>query len=318
MEGFDLVALGSLSRELLVYADRFPAAGDAIRASSEWTSGGMAGNLAHAVARLGGRVAMVSAIGADLAGDDVVQQLAGAGVYTEFVFRRPNLPSPTVILIVNPDLQRAGLVLDEATHLTLQPEEVPDELLLASRVFFTDLTPPVASLALSERAHRLGRPVAFDMQMAMSHVNLTGYNEYIGQMFAMADYYFADRENFMLWRGEMNFERALAMAQSERPETCFVITQGGQGALIAWRQKRVHVPAFPVQVADTIGAGDAFHGAFLYGHLSLGWELESVGRFASAVAALSCTRAGARAGLPDFPAVKAFLKSCGTALPDLL
>jgi sulfofructose kinase len=66
------------------------------------------------------------------------------------------------------------------------------------------------------------------------------------------------------------------------------------------------LPAFAVEAVDTTGAGDAFHGGFLYGMLQA-WELPRVLAFANAVAGLSCQTLGGRRGLPDLTAVLAFL-----------
>jgi len=86
-----------------------------------------------------------------------------------------------------------------------------------------------------------------------------------------------------------------------------VVTLGVEGCLCLWEDQVVHVPGFQVDVVDTTGAGDAFHGAFLYGLLQ-GWELERTAIFANAVAAMSCTRLSGRAGLPSLSEVEAFLE----------
>jgi sugar/nucleoside kinase (ribokinase family) len=72
------------------------------------------------------------------------------------------------------------------------------------------------------------------------------------------------------------------------------ITQGEDGCLIASPEKKVQVPAYRVNVVDTTGAGDAFMGGLSYGLLQ-DWDLERVGYFANACAALCCTKVGARA-----------------------
>ena len=86
-----------------------------------------------------------------------------------------------------------------------------------------------------------------------------------------------------------------------------VITLGAEGCLCLWEDQAIHVPGFQVDVVDTTGAGDAFHGAFLYGLLQ-GWELERTAVFANAVAAINCTRLSGRAGLPSLSEVEIFLK----------
>lgn len=72
-------------------------------------------------------------------------------------------------------------------------------------------------------------------------------------------------------------------------------TEGEQGSNTATATEQFHTPAFKVEVVDTTGAGDVFHGAYLYG-LVQGWDLAHVARFASATAAIKCMHLGGRAG----------------------
>ncbi|MEX8991573.1 PfkB family carbohydrate kinase, partial [Salmonella enterica] len=67
-----------------------------------------------------------------------------------------------------------------------------------------------------------------------------------------------------------------------------------------------HQPGFTVEVVDTTGAGDVFHGALAFG-LASGYAIEEAVRFASGVAALKCTRPGGRAGIPDCEQTRSFL-----------
>jgi sulfofructose kinase len=75
----------------------------------------------------------------------------------------------------------------------------------------------------------------------------------------------------------------------------------------------MHQPAFSVQVVDTTGAGDTFHGAIAYG-LARGWEAPRTVEFASAVAALKCRALGGRSGIPSLQETLAFLRSNGSSL----
>jgi sulfofructose kinase len=305
---FDVVAVGHATFELLTWVDRYPGAGDAIWASKRlWTGGGMAGNLVHAVARLGGRPALACAIGDDAIGEQIVSQLCNVGANTDYVMRRPNTASQITVMIVTPDLRRAGLVTDLPAEAKLRAEEVPDAWLQAGRVFFTDMDPPDTAIALARRARALGVPVAYDLQMAQDHVNLPGHDRHIAEMVALADYCFADEENFLLWRGLSDLTEAAESLLAERPEMTLLVTRGAAGALVITRREALTVPAFQVEMVDSIGAGDALHGAFLYAHLGLGWSLQRAARFGSAAAALSCTRAGARNGLPVREEVLAML-----------
>jgi sugar/nucleoside kinase (ribokinase family) len=84
------------------------------------------------------------------------------------------------------------------------------------------------------------------------------------------------------------------------------ITRGAAGADFWNRDRLISTNAFKVPVADTTGAGDVFHGAFIYGLLQK-WDLEEVIRFAHAVAAMKCMHIGARAGIPTISEVRRFL-----------
>jgi ribokinase len=71
-----------------------------------------------------------------------------------------------------------------------------------------------------------------------------------------------------------------------------------------------HTPAFEVDVVDTTGAGDVFHGAYIVGLLH-GWTPRQCAQFSTAVSAIKCTKLGGRAGIPSFDETMAFLVDHG-------
>lgn len=86
-----------------------------------------------------------------------------------------------------------------------------------------------------------------------------------------------------------------------------LVTLGEQGCRGQAEGRRFGFPAFPVEVVDTTGAGDVFHGAYIYGMLQQ-WEPMKTVEFASAVAAVQCTRLGGRTGIPDLEQALRFLR----------
>jgi len=86
-----------------------------------------------------------------------------------------------------------------------------------------------------------------------------------------------------------------------------VQTMGVDGSYTVSAAGEFHTPAFQVDVVDTTGAGDVFHGAYLVG-LVRGWDLEKTATFASAVAAIHCTVLGNRKGIPSMDQVETFLR----------
>ena len=87
-----------------------------------------------------------------------------------------------------------------------------------------------------------------------------------------------------------------------------VQTEGSAGSYTITAEEEFHHPAFDVDVVDTTGAGDVFHGAYLYG-LCQGWNLHHITRFATAASALECRAVGGRIAIPTLQEVEAFLEA---------
>jgi len=93
-----------------------------------------------------------------------------------------------------------------------------------------------------------------------------------------------------------------------------VQTEGRQGSYTTTSGATFHTPAFEVEVVDTTGAGDVFHGAFLCGLVN-GWELPCIVQFATAVSALKCLSLGGRQGIPTLAQTRLFLSQHQILLP---
>jgi len=105
--------------------------------------------------------------------------------------------------------------------------------------------------------------------------------------------------------GEDDIPRALRALRRDH-HTMIVVTLGTRGAMLLEGDVVHHVPAFEVDAVDTTGAGDVFRGAFIYAMLRGDGPLELL-RFASAAAAVSCTREGAMDGVPTLGEVERVL-----------
>ncbi len=86
------------------------------------------------------------------------------------------------------------------------------------------------------------------------------------------------------------------------------VTCGENGSYWADTKECFHQPAFPVNVVDTTGAGDVFHGAALLAVLEK-FSLKETAIFASAVSAFVCCHVGGKVGIPTMEKVDAFLKN---------
>jgi len=84
------------------------------------------------------------------------------------------------------------------------------------------------------------------------------------------------------------------------------VTDGPDGVYWLEEGKVRHMPAFKVEAIDTLGAGDTFHGAFTFALVDGGDVVQAL-RFASAAAAIKCTRFGGLTGAPTRAEVEDFL-----------
>jgi sugar/nucleoside kinase (ribokinase family) len=105
--------------------------------------------------------------------------------------------------------------------------------------------------------------------------------------------------------GEADVERALRAVRKTH-DGLLCVTLGAHGAMLLAGDECISAPGFVVKAVDTTGAGDVFRAALIYALLKEYPPREMV-RFANAAAAVSCTRAGAMAGVPAMREVAALL-----------
>ena len=87
-----------------------------------------------------------------------------------------------------------------------------------------------------------------------------------------------------------------------------MFTFGEKGCIGMTKGGYFELPVYKVDVVDTVGAGDVYHGAFLAGLLK-GYSAEYTAKLASAVSAIKCTRIGGRAGIPDLETAQHFMET---------
>lgn len=87
-----------------------------------------------------------------------------------------------------------------------------------------------------------------------------------------------------------------------------IITLGSRGSVGLSKDEFIKQEAYSVRAVDTTGAGDVYHGAYIYGLIN-DWNMKECMRFASAVSAIKCMKIGARQGIPHLDQVKRFMGS---------
>lgn len=261
---------------------------------SNRSGGGSAANTVVANALFGGSSFYTCLVSNDEMGDFYTQELARAGVDTNLAERRAEGVTGKCLVMVTPDAERTMntfLGISESLSVDqLRPEALRDSEFVYSEGYL--VTSPTARPAVAE-AMRLARESGVKTALSFSDPSMVKYfrlglEEIIGEG---VDLLFCNREEALLW-GECR-TLAKAVDSLRRIAGSFVVTLGGEGALIFDGYALHEVDPFPVTPVDTNGAGDMFAGAFLHG-ITHGMTYAEAGRFASLAASKVVTVFGPR------------------------
>ena len=268
--------------------------------------GGSAGNVAVAVARLGHTSALVSRTGNDPFGRFVTRSLTELGVDPVYVTTDPSLPTPvTFCEIFPPDhFPLYFYRYPQAPDLRVTPEEIAPVAVRQSRLFWATLT------GLSAEPSRTAHATAWSLRERRSHTVIDlDFRPQFWRAEAEATRAAADAleastvaignlEECRVAVGTDDPEDA-AKALLDRGVELAVVKQGPRGVLaVSAAGDRVEVPPVPVQVANGLGAGDAFGGALCHGLLE-GWDLERILRFANSAGAIVASRLECSTAMPE-------------------
>ncbi len=296
-----IAIVGSLHRDLVIRAERFPAPGETVLGSGFRTvPGGKGANQAVAMARLGARVGMVGAVGEDSFGAMMREGLVRDGIDVRSV--RACAEESTGVAVIT--LDTAGenhIVVAPGANARLTAVDVEDGLARLSAV--EPVQAVVLQLEVPDEAVLAATTWAVTRRIPL-FVNAAPWRESVpASVFEQATWLILNRSEVSGLVGRSLPDLAsIAGAVTtwrglgERPGV--VVTLGAEGAWVEGGGSRELVKAAPVErVVDTVGAGDAFVGGFVVGWIEGMGELAAA-RFAAAVAAISVGRPGAQDAMP--------------------
>lgn len=302
-----VLVVGSINLDMVVSVRRIPGLGETITGDRfETFSGGKGANQAVGVARLGCPVSMIGRVGHDDFGRRLRRCLRRVGVTIRTVRLTPRIPTGVALISVDSSGGNTIIVIPGANgNLMPQDLESSTALIRSASVILVQLEIPLTTVEhLADIASRFDIPLVLDpapaqklrAQMLRKITWLTP-NETEACMLCGA-------KPKRLKPGEAT---RYARMLRDRGVRNVVIKMGDRGAwLAAANGTSAWVPAFKVEVVDSVAAGDAFNAGLAVALAKEKQPLAAV-RFASAVAALSVTRAGAQLSMPSAHRVRAFL-----------
>jgi len=293
-EALEVVGLGLAIVDVVLRVERMPTWDDP-RGLVDFAlaDGGPAGTACYVASTFGLRTGFIDTVGSDELGEHRRRSLERAGVDTSRLVRREGPEDHVVVVYVDASTgERVFSFRRGFLSRPLTPAELDREYLTSARFLHLDGSHAEAGLAAARWMKAAGGTVVLDAA-ATSHKIL----EPARAVVAETDILICGSGFAPMLTGEQDVREAGRAALDLGPSVV-VQTEGAAGSYTVARDAEFHTPAFEVDVVDTTGAGDTFHGAYLVG-LARGWSLERCASFSSAVAALHCTVLGNRKGIPS-------------------
>ena len=274
--------------------------------------GGSPWNVARVGARLGLPTAFAGAVGKDVFGEELLRLTREAGLDPRFVQQVDRLPFLAMVVSKHPP--QYFFIGENSADLHFDTASLPEGWVDAAEVVhFGSLSlvrEPLASrlLAVAERVRAAGRRIAFDP----NYRNLMNeaYRPTLRRMAELADYIKVSDEDLVGLFPGIDPKVALEQLQTWSPRASFLFTHGAAGLDLITPERQVAQPAFPVALADTVGAGDASMAGWMFSVITRPKaSLEAHAAFAVASAAVACEHHGAYA--PTLDEVTSFLATRG-------
>jgi sugar/nucleoside kinase (ribokinase family) len=265
--------------------------------SVDFALSGNAGTLAMALACLGVSVDLAGYSGADVIGDRLRAMLTAEGVGVDKLLRHPTAGTGTSVIALAPNGERS-IVFTNGANQAFDLDEVPDEwlpgkhIIAVSTVFVLPQFTGEKVARLFRRAHAAG---------AQTLLNICSDNEgrglpFLAPALAESDIFVLNLDEGRQLTGHDTPGRILA-GLAEHTAGTLVLTLGADGCCFRSTAGIQRIPAVPVRVTDTTGAGDSFVAGFIAGVLR-GLPLAGCAQLGSQVASYAVTGPGAYARIP--------------------
>lgn len=292
---FDVVGVGGNTDDHLCVVSRPPGI-DAKQPLSGYVRqpGGQVPTALVALQRWGARTAYAGGFGDDDGGARQRASLTAEGVDVSGCRARPSLASHTSVILIDQISGARTVLWHEPRVVGLRAEEIDRAQVEAARVVLLDDADLDSAVTIAGWARASGAVVVLDVDTPRSPM---------AALIAAADIVIVADGFPQRLSGTPSLRPALQDMARLGP-TLIVATLGSGGALAAHDGDLHFIPAVPVPVVDTTSAGDIFHAGVIHGVLH-GWTLPETLRFASAAAALTCTKLGGRAAIPSLETVRA-------------
>jgi sulfofructose kinase len=293
-----VIGMGVPVADYLINLERLPKPNEGSNAlCHSWQFGGKVATGMAALGRLGIPCAYMGIAGDDYNGWANQTDFQFNGVDTSHMVFDANYE--TAYCVVLSDRQTGGRSIIGSSRNVRRPEprDLDEAFIKSARYLHIECATPADRLA-AQWVHDAGGQVLCDADWYSDAVD--DFIPHI-DIFIPSEFYYnkcCGNRTPLAWCREM----------ADRGPHTVIITLGERGCVGICPQGEFTLPAYKVDVQDTTGAGDVFHGAYFHGLVN-GWAAPECARFASAVSAIKCTAIGGCAALPTVDIVLKFMET---------
>ncbi len=291
----DCLGFGIAPADILMQVENYPQAGAKVDAlSTTIQGGGPIPTAMVALARLGKKAALLAAVGDDIFGRFVIDEL-----------KREKVDTANIIIKKKPTALAAGLVEDKHgrrtivldLNISISPADINLKKLPATKVVHLDGRYLPACMKLARWAKAQKATVVFD---------IGSWRNDVTEILPLVDHLVCAEDFALPYTKSKNIMKAIERLSTICPGT-IVITSGINGSIgFDNLSGIIRQRAYRVKAVDTTGAGDVYHGAYIFGLLEK-WDMKKRMKIAAAAAAIKCTKPGGRTAAPSYRQVQNFL-----------
>ena len=306
---YEVVGVGDADVDIYLDVPHLPGRDEKVAAmAAVWYPGGMVANFLVALRRLGTPCCFHGPIGADAFGRMVQANFVEQDVATDGLIVKPEGSTYYCVVLLDASGEKA-LVIAPTDCISPMPNDIDPAIIAPARHLHTAGLRMDAALRAARIAKQHHLTVSLDVEPSDPSDAAQ-----LAELLALTDLLFVNHGALAALTGsDLTPAAALPVLLARGPRTVCV-TVGARGAWVGTRDGTWHIPAFPVPVVDSTGAGDTFAAAFVYGYRA-GWSPPTSARFAAAAAALAIGHRGGHHGAPSRDAVASFLAAHSHA-PD--
>ena len=297
-----VVGTGTAVYDILLKLTNFPVEDEAAGVIEQKTQGGgMTATAMAAVSRLGVNCAFFGNLGDDDTGRKILQGLIDEGINVDCVEMLPGYVNTVSYVLINSKTGSRTFLANKENTPAIELTDIRKQLIDNAEILHIDGGHYEDDIRIARYAREKGVTVSYDACRGDREIK-NGC-----RLLPLCEIVITSADYPAKVCGKKTLEENMREL-SKYGMKVLITTLGDKGCAALIDNEIRYFDAYKVDVADTTGAGDVFHGAFVYGYYK-GFSIEECIRFASATAALKCTKIGGRSGIPTADEVWQFIKT---------